>query len=53
MDIKHHLEAIDDALDNFAEDSSISLLDYAEAMEEIASRVSACARAAQNDLAAS
>lgn len=50
MDIAAHIAAIDDALDNFAEDSTISLADYAEAMEDIAFRVGASARAAQDDL---
>ena len=50
MNLNDHIEAIDDALDAFAEDSSVSLHDYAEAMEDLASRVSASARAAQDDL---
>lgn len=50
MNIDTHVQAIDDALDAFAADSSISLHDYAEAMEEIADRVSASAQAAQDDL---
>lgn len=48
---KPHIEAIEAALDAFADDTSIPLAEYAEAMEEIAYEAKTRAQAALEDLA--